>query len=360
MSKKIIIWTTNIDNLLLGDESKMIGGITVQMYMWAKVFRTNGWKVYTFTENKKNRDHIKEGINFLYCPSLRYINPILSLIFSILTIFKLYPKCILHRGATRDLLFISIMSRILGIKLIQFFASDTDLDIGNELIESTFDKKCYRLGVQIANQFIVQNDKQAQYLKKYYNKPNYLKIPNIWHPSIHITNPEKRSLILWVSNFRELKRPEWLLYLAKELQNEKFVMIGGAIDQSLFTKCKNDCSTILNMEFLGSQSFMRTNDYFNQAYVFICTSEIEGFPNTFLQAWSNQIPVISTFDPSNLIQTEKLGIYCKSIEELKFAIEDLKDPVKYKTIQNNIRGYFYNNHLSENHYIKLINQFCII
>ena len=49
----------------------------------------------------------------------------------------------------------------------------------------------------------------------------------------------------------------------------------------------------------------------------INTSEHEGFPNTFLQAWSRGIPVMSFLDPDNLIQEHNLGIVCKNIEEMK-------------------------------------------
>ena len=51
-NKKVIIWLTEVKNLLDG---KPIGGIAVQMYFWAKTFAQNGWQVYSFAEDAKDR-----------------------------------------------------------------------------------------------------------------------------------------------------------------------------------------------------------------------------------------------------------------------------------------------------------------
>jgi glycosyltransferase involved in cell wall biosynthesis len=57
--------------------------------------------------------------------------------------------------------------------------------------------------------------------------------------------------------------------------------------------------------------------------VFVNTSEIEGFPNTFLQAWVRGIPVVSFFDPDGVIQREGLGRTVASVEEMAAAVHRL-------------------------------------
>ena len=62
-----------------------------------------------------------------------------------------------------------------------------------------------------------------------------------------------------------------------------------------------------NLDFKGAVPYHTVNSYFEAARLFINTSESEGFPNSFLQAWVRRVPVISFFDPDNLIEELGLG-----------------------------------------------------
>jgi len=87
----------------------------------------------------------------------------------------------------------------------------------------------------------------------------------------------------------------------------------------------------------------------------VCTSEYEGFPNTFLQAWSNNVPVISTVDPSDVIKEYKLGLVVNTEAELLAATNTLlSDNSLYDEIQKNIKQYFELNYDSQTQYEKAI------
>lgn len=62
---------------------------------------------------------------------------------------------------------------------------------------------------------------------------------------------------------------------------------------------------------------------FDRARVFVNTSETEGFPNTFLQAWIRGIPVVSFFDPDDVIRREGLGHAVASLDEMASAAHSL-------------------------------------
>jgi glycosyltransferase involved in cell wall biosynthesis len=53
------------------------------------------------------------------------------------------------------------------------------------------------------------------------------------------------------------------------------------------------------------------------------TSDVEGFPNTYLQAWASGTPVVAFFDPDGVIAREGLGAAVRTAEEMTAAVQRL-------------------------------------
>jgi glycosyltransferase involved in cell wall biosynthesis len=64
---------------------------------------------------------------------------------------------------------------------------------------------------------------------------------------------------------------------------------------------------------------------YRAASILCCTSHYEGFPNTFIEAWSHGIPVVSTVDPDGLLATRRLGAAAGNAAEMVRAISSLLD-----------------------------------
>tara|TARA_Y100001001_G_scaffold159528_1_gene180643 strand:- start:1732 stop:2463 length:732 start_codon:yes stop_codon:yes gene_type:complete len=236
-------------------------------------------------------------------------------------------------------------------------AHDTDFEPGKEIINRTHDKVMYRAGLRLTNHFVVQNNSQMSFLHNFYKKRRALLISNIWSeknsaPKVTLSVD---SYLLWVSNFHERKRPKLYIDLARQLPDYRFLMIGGANNRSLFSECSQLANTVDNLDFLGGLPFSQTNVYFSNASLFICTSESEGFPNTFLQAWANEIPVVTTFDPSGIISANGLGIVVTDLNNLVSATNQLlNDSHLYSSLVKNIRNYFDANHDADNAFCRLV------
>jgi glycosyltransferase involved in cell wall biosynthesis len=102
-------------------------------------------------------------------------------------------------------------------------------------------------------------------------------------------------------------------------------MIGGAVpgNESLYARIEARARDVPNLEFRGAVPYHAVNAFFARSRVFVNTSEHEGFPNSFLQAWIRRVPVISFFDPDGLIDAVGLGRAVPDAGSMLQAIETL-------------------------------------
>jgi len=120
-------------------------------------------------------------------------------------------------------------------------------------------------------------------------------------------------------------------------------MIGGnSSDTYLIAKTKKEASKIHNLDYIGHQPFEEVERFFDETSLFICTyrAGIEGFPNTFLQAWSRGIPVVSSMELDGLITENDLGIVTDSISEMARGIEELIEKAGLVEYSNKIQSFF--------------------
>jgi glycosyltransferase involved in cell wall biosynthesis len=77
----------------------------------------------------------------------------------------------------------------------------------------------------------------------------------------------------------------------------------------------------------------------------LCTSDYEGFPNTFLEAWSHGLPVVSSFDPDGLIESRALGATAVDAAGLAAAVRDLvASPERWRVASRRSRRYYSESH----------------
>lgn len=350
-NKKIIVWSTDVFRLI---EGKPIGGIAVQMYFWAQVFAENGWRVFSFAEDAR-QTITRERIEFKPVRNIQRINFLLEWWRSFKYLLTLRPEMVIYRGANRHLLPLSIFARFFGVKLVYFAASDVNFVPGKELVGSEFNRKLYHRSIRHIHHFVTQNQFQHDTLLQNYGKESLI-MYNIWgHTLSDCQELFMPSDVVWVANFRRLKRAEWVFNAAVQLPNSHFVMAGGPEDKSYYEEMKNQAQGINNVNFLGPKSFFETNLLVKNSKVLLCTSTFEGFPNTFLQAWSNGLPVISTVDPSGIIRDNNLGVVVENEEELYQALQKvLNNKEYYDELNRSVTAFFAANHSSESGYEKLM------
>ncbi len=271
---------------------------------------------------------IEEGLVWRIMPTggpplLKLIHPKGSTLLRFLREQKI--DLIIQRGASELTALGAAVARKAGIPFLFLLASDSDLKPGSEILTHPQDHVLYRMTLSRARWVVAQTSEQADLLARNYG------ISTSIIPSMLPKLPEegfgirKRDRVLWGGNLRSLKRPEWLLALAKRFPRIQFEVFGGKAGghESYAQEIIEQFELQTNLEYLGWVSNQDVPQLFSRARIFLNTSLVEGFPNTFLEAWRQKVPVISTVDPGELLSRRKLGYYEESLDTIALRLHEV-------------------------------------
>jgi glycosyltransferase involved in cell wall biosynthesis len=129
---------------------------------------------------------------------------------------------------------------------------------------------------------------------------------------------------------RTFKRADLLIEIARRLPQVRFVVCGGPTTFLSPPGYGEQMVSALraqpNIEYLGKVAPDKSIEIITNASLLLSTSDEEGFPSTFLEAWAGGTPVISLkLDPDSLIQKHQLGAVPGSIENTVRAIAEMME-----------------------------------
>jgi glycosyltransferase involved in cell wall biosynthesis len=138
------------------------------------------------------------------------------------------------------------------------------------------------------------------------------------------TRDDLTDRVLWVGRLSEEKRPEWLIRLAKDLPGCRFDVVGHCNTSSEYGKALAvQIEALPNVRWHGYMDHGRMRALYQQTQVLLCTSESEGFPNVFLEAWSCAKPVLTSVDPDGIVGSFKLGQAATDYLDFKEHLSEL-------------------------------------
>ena len=234
------------------------------------------------------------------------------------------------------------------------FTAASDMDCIGSLPELSRwrDKLLYRIGLRLADSIIVQTTTQQRMLRDAFGQIASVVPMPCPAPSVgagqNRPSGDARPQVLWLGRLCPVKRPDRLLEVARRCPGVWFDLVGPVRDPSFAAPILAAASKLPNVRMHGQVSRERAGTLMDAADLLCCTSDSEGFPNTFLEAWSRGVPIVSTFDPDGLLRDVGLGIACTSVEELVRAIERLvTDRACHRVISERARQYFASTHALE-------------
>lgn len=248
---------------------------------------------------------------------------------------NLRPHVIYQRGLKADTTAAALYAQRTECKMVFHIAHDDDVRPFTKRknmvadLPDLLDKKISELGLRRAESIVAQTRRQADMLWEHYERRVTAVIGN-FHPepreAITKMDPIK---VVWIANFKEAKRPECFVDLVESLQerrNIEFHMIGRPGDQKVYGGLHERMSYLPMLRYHSELPIDKVNEILAGAHIFVNTSRAEGFPNTFIQAWMREVPVVSLIvDPDDVLVNHKLGFRSGTLATMKEHVLTLVD-----------------------------------
>lgn len=219
-------------------------------------------------------------------------------------------------------------------------ASDSDCMRGRQPMRYRRDRWLFDYGVRHASLIAAQTKRQRELLRQNYGVDS--EILNMAVDAAGAAPAAKDIDVVWVGNLRQVKRPDVLLELARRLPQYRFALVGGAMPraQAYYDRIAVEARSLPNVIMTGGVAYNEVGGWFDRAHLHVNTSDYEGFPNTYLQAWVRGVPVVSFFDPDALIERHALGRCCSGIDEMCAAVDALlRDARERAAVGERARGF---------------------
>jgi glycosyltransferase involved in cell wall biosynthesis len=339
---------------LCGGDSGHIGGIERHAAILAQWLVKKGYDVSMLTWNEGDDEtEVVNGVRVVkICrkdsglPGLRFVHPKWTSL--VRGMRQANADIYYQHGAGCFTGQVALWCRHNGRKFVFNAANDTDCAAELPELPTLRERLLYRHGLRHADVRITQTDaQQAQLLRNFrldsavlrYACYDFAKDSK----ASQATSPSRR--ILWIARCCRQKRPDRLVDLAELCPEFTFDVVGpfypDDYSQSVFERARQ----VQNIVLHGAVSRDKVPSFYENAFCMCCTSDFEGFPNTFLEAWSHALPIVSTFDPDSLIAKRQLGLVVEDVPLMAAALKTLFTfPDRYEKYSRNARQYFLRAH----------------
>jgi len=233
-------------------------------------------------------------------------------------------------------------------KFVHRIASDAE--VLSKPLNGTYSftaKLAETLEIKRADVLIAQSEFQKRMLKERFRAESVVIKNGLTIPKVNCQKTDPPT-VLWVGSISSVKRPSLFVELAKSIPYARFEMVGGKSEgeHRLYDKIVAAAEKSPNLRFRGFVPYDVVGECFKRASIFVNTSSIEGFPNTFIEAWAHHTPVVSlNVDPDRIIQTEKLGYHSRTFQQLILDVTTLLDDEELRnTMGENARKYVEGEH----------------
>ena len=302
---------------LTGSTTGHIGGVEHQTSLLAKWLVARGYAVdfVTWREGEE-AEAMVDGVRLLtVCrqdeglPGLRFVFPRWTSLIAALR--RSDADVYYHNTAECVTGQVGLWCRAANRRFVFSAASHADCDAALPCLPRLRERVLYRLGLRLASAAVVQTEMQRQMMQVNFARASeVIPMPCPEPDPRHVLQPSAGPLstrALWVGRLSDLKRPELFLAAAQLAPGLQFDLVGPLDGDEYGNRILEQAKRIPNVTYHGPVARADMARLYQQSGCLVCTSHLEGFPNTFLEAWSQGLPVVSTWDPDDSDSSPRPG-----------------------------------------------------
>lgn len=183
----------------------------------------------------------------------------------------------------------------------------------------------YAWGLHRSDVIFVQHEGQRVQLPTRWQHRAY-SLPGIVSVTESIVpHSERNNAVVWVAVIRPAKRPDLLIEIARRLPMIRFIVCGspslGHWETRTIERIMTQLTSLPNVDYRGHVAPTQSLKTIGEASLLLSTSDGEGFPSVFLEAWAAGTPVVSVqIDPDQKIRKGDLGKVTDTVDGAVEAI----------------------------------------
>jgi glycosyltransferase involved in cell wall biosynthesis len=322
---KLVFINDQVCNYASGDPSA-VGGAERQQWLLARALVAAGWSVRGGVRQALPMGQRRsiDGVEFVGVGG----GHILLTWYRFLSAER--PDWLYWRCADHLLGPVARIARLAHVRTIFAAGFDSDVQPRHALHRRRRWWPLYAWGLSQAERLFLQHGGQLSALPHKWQSKAYVVRSVAGGRASVKPHAERERYVAWVGMLRQPKRPDLLLEIAGHAPAIRFIVCGGPSAHRSSPRYGSQILEALaalpNVEFLGQVEPDRAQRVIADAAVLLSTSDGEGFPNTFLQAWSSGTPVVSLkIDPDSVIEQARLGVVADGVDAAINALRGLLD-----------------------------------
>jgi glycosyltransferase involved in cell wall biosynthesis len=318
------------------------GGAERQQWLLARALASAGWTVTVGVRRRELPDRAEahaDGVRFVGLGQAHILS-------AWYRFFKAeQPDWWFWQCASHLFGFGVVAAHLAGTRTIFGAGVDRDVRVREALDQRPRWWPVYAFGLSRTDRIVLQHHGQRSELPARWSGKAHV-VPNIASPVDRVVpRAERRPTVAWIAALRVAKRPDRLVEIARLLPHIRFIVCGSPstymTPAGYSERAIESFRATPNIDYRGQVSPAAAGRVVSESSLLLSTSDEEGFPQTFLEAWSYGTPVVTTgIDPDGAIRDVPLGAVCSDVHATAAAIADLAgDAMWWQRVSDNARHY---------------------